>query len=101
VAGLDVDLDYDAYDVLKPDLTIFVKLDENLRQKRITERGKSELDRVLDDAKKREQFNKNFDYFLSLEDNPTIVFNNDSSDVENNVKGLLKKIKERGVKNEI
>jgi thymidylate kinase len=96
VAGLDVDLDYDTYDILKPDLTIFVKLDEVLRQKRITERGKSKLDKVLDNEKKREEFNKNFDYFLKLEDNPTIVFNNNSSNVENNVKGLLQLIKKRG-----
>lgn len=96
VSGLDVDLDYDTYDILKPDLTIFVKLDENLRQKRITERGKSKLDKVLDNEKKREEFNKNFDYFLKLEDNPTIVFNNNSSDVEKNVKSLLRLIEKRG-----
>ena len=96
VAGLDVKLDYETYDILKPDLTIFVKLNEETRQKRITERGKSILDKVLDDSKKREEFNKKFDYFLGLENGPTIVFNNDSLDVQENVKDLFKIIKERG-----
>lgn len=95
-AGLDVKLDYETYDILKPDLTIFVKLNEETRQKRITERGKSILDKVLDDSKKREEFNKKFDYFLGLENGPTIVFNNDSLDVQENVKELFKIIKERG-----
>ena len=54
VAGLDVKLNYETYDILKPDLTIFVKLNEETRQKRITERGKSILDKVLDDSKKYE-----------------------------------------------
>ena len=54
VAGLNVKLDYETYDILKPDLTILVKLDEETRQKRITERGKSILDKVLDDSKKYE-----------------------------------------------
>lgn len=96
VAGLDVKLDYETYDILKPDLTIFVKLNEETRQKRITERGKSILDKVLDDSKKREQFNKKFDYFLSLESNPTIVFNNDDTNVQKSVKKLFETIKERG-----
>ena len=96
VAGLDVKLDYETYDILKPDLTIFVKLNEEIRQKRITERGKSILDKVLDDSKKREQFNKKFDYFLSLENGPIIVFNNDSTDIQKSVKELFETIKERG-----
>ena len=96
VAGLDVKLDYETYDILKPDLTIFVKLNEEIRQKRITERGKSILDKVLDDSKKREQFNKKFNYFLGLESGPIIVFNNDSTDVQKNVKKLFISIKERG-----
>lgn len=100
VAGLDVKLDYETYDILKPDLTIFVKLDEEIRQKRITERGKSILDKVLDDSKKREQFNKKFDYFLGLENGYNIVFNNDSTDINKNVKELLKIIKERGIQYE-
>lgn len=96
VAGLDVKLDYETYGILKPDLTIFVKLNEETRQKRITERGKSILDKVLDDSEKRKKFNKKFDYFLSLEDSPAIVFNNDSTDVQESVKGLFEAIKERG-----
>lgn len=96
VAGLDVKLNYETYDILKPDLTIFVKLNEEIRQKRITERGKSILDKVLDDSKKREQFNKKFDYFLSLENGPIIVFNNNSTDIQKSVKELFETIKERG-----
>ena len=42
------------------------------------------------------EFNKKFDYFLGLENGPTIVFNNDSLDVQENVKDLFKIIKERG-----
>lgn len=94
VAGLDVNLDYETYGILKPDLTILVRVDEETRQERITKRGKSILDKVLDDGKKREQFNNLFDYFLSKEDTPTIVFNNDRVDVEENVKELFKLIKE-------
>ena len=96
VAGLDVKLNYETYEILKPDLTIFVKLNEEIRQKRITERGKSILDKVLDDSKKREQFNKKFDYFLSLENGPIIVFNNNSTDIQKSVKELFETIKERG-----
>ena len=96
IAGLDVKLNYETYDILKPDLTIFVKLNEEIRQKRITERGKSILDKVLDDSKKREQFNKKFDYFLSLENGPIIVFNNNSTDIQKSVKELFETIKERG-----
>lgn len=77
-------------------MTILVKLNEETRQKRITERGKSILDKVLDDHKKREQFNKKFDYFLGFESGPTIVFNNDSTDIQKNVKELFETIKERG-----
>lgn len=96
ITGLDVKFDYETYDILKPDLTIFVKLNEEIRQKRITERGKSILDKVLDDSKKREQFNKKFDYFLSLENGPIIVFKNDSTDIQKSVKELFETIKERG-----
>ena len=96
VAGLDVKLNYETYDILKPDLTIFVKLNEETRQKRITERGKSILDKVLDDSKKREEFNRKFDYFLSLENGPIIVFNNNSTDIQKSVKELFETIKERG-----
>lgn len=46
--------------------------------------------------KKREQFNKKFDYFLGFESGPTIVFNNDSTDIQKNVKELFETIKERG-----
>lgn len=96
VAGLDVKLDYETYDILKPDITILVKSNEVLRQNRISERGKSILDKVLDNDKKREEFNKNFNYLLSLEENSTIIFYNNDSDVKNNVNNLFHLIQKKG-----
>ncbi|MBQ9314043.1 MAG: hypothetical protein IJ220_03440 [Clostridia bacterium] len=61
VAGLDVNMDYSQYDILKPDLTIFVFLDESIREKRISARGKSVLDKVLDDMETRKKFLQCFD----------------------------------------
>ena len=63
VAGVPIELDYNIYgnNILKPDLTLFVSVDEEKRQKRITERGKSILDKVLDDDITREKFIKEFE----------------------------------------
>ena len=74
VAGLDVELDYEKYNILKPDCTIFVELEESIRQKRITKRGKTDTDKVLDDEIKRSEFLKNFSKLLKPED--TIYYNN-------------------------
>lgn len=60
VAGLDVILEYNQYNILEPDLTIFVSLDEESRQKRITNRGKSLLDYVLDKEQTRKAFLNEF-----------------------------------------
>lgn len=60
VAGLDVALEYERYNILKPDLTVFVTLSEETRQKRITNRGKSFLDCVLDEEKTRKAFLNEF-----------------------------------------
>lgn len=62
-AGLDVTLDYESHNLLKPNLTVFVSLDENIRQQRITARGKSVLDRVLDDSETRARFLTEFQNF--------------------------------------
>ena len=58
VAGLKVELVYetDLYRIRKPDLTIFLEVDEGLRQERITKRGKGYLDQKLDDEEFRSKF---------------------------------------------
>jgi thymidylate kinase len=65
VAGLNVDLDYesDLYSIHRPDLTLFVKINEKTRQNRITNRGKGLLDRVLDDDSVRLKFHQEFNRF--------------------------------------
>lgn len=62
VAGLDVNLDYETayYKIRKPDVTLFLNINEGIRQTRISARGKSELDMVLDDDMIRSQFLKEF-----------------------------------------
>lgn len=76
VAGLDVKLDYESLNILKPDKTIFVGIDENIRQERITKRGKSILDKVLDNSEKRTGFLDGFENLLDPTN--TIYFNNNS-----------------------
>ena len=63
VAGLDVRLEYETglYRILKPDITVFLHIEENLRQERITERGKGFLDTTLDNESFREKFLKEFE----------------------------------------
>jgi thymidylate kinase len=65
VAGMDVDLEYDGscYSIAKPNVTLFVTINESLRQSRITARGKSKLDRVLDDDGVRGKFLKEFERY--------------------------------------
>lgn len=66
VAGIPMDLDYHIFgnDLLEPDLTIFVELDEETRQRRLVQRGKDDLDKVLDQVEKREQFLQEFNDLL-------------------------------------
>lgn len=83
VAGIDIDLDYNIYgnELLVPDLTLFVYTDEEKRKKRISDRGKNVLDKVLDDNKKRKQFlqeykkylTKNTLYIDNSADNPDMI----------------------------
>lgn len=65
VMGLDVDLNYDLgyASIVKPDVTFFVGINEDVRQNRISARGKSDLDKVLDDEKKRSLFLAEFNKF--------------------------------------
>ena len=86
VAGLDVSLDYEKYDILKPDMTIFVSLDETIRQERITKRGKSLLDEVLDEEDVRITFLKEFSNLAQ----ESIVFDNGIGNVEERLLHLYK-----------
>lgn len=65
VAGLPVTLEYETelYRIRKPDLTIFLSVNESIRQSRLKARGKSYLDKVLDDDNIRDRFLKEFDKF--------------------------------------
>ena len=96
VAGIDVELDYNIYgkELLKPDLTIFVELDEKIRQERISKRGKSELDKVLDDENKRMMFLKQFNKLLDK--SSTIYVKNDKSDISITVEKLYEQVKKYG-----
>lgn len=77
-AGLEVDLEYDKYDILKPDMTIFVSLEETTRQERINKRGKSLLDKVLDEDSIRNTFLKEFSNLAQ----ESIVFDNGTENVD-------------------
>lgn len=88
VAGLNVEMDYNSYNILKPDYTIFVGLDEAIRQERITKRGKSVLDKLLDDDNRRNGFLNEFS--MMLENKSTIYFDNGAK----NLNGRLQKIYE-------
>lgn len=93
VAGVPIELDYNIYgnNILKPDLTLFVSVDEDKRQKRITKRGKSILDKVLDDDITRDKFIKEFE--KNLDHETTIYVDNNSSDIEQTAKNTYKQIK--------
>lgn len=62
VAGLNVDLNYegDFYSIRRPDLTLFLSINEQDRQNRITSRGKGLLDKILDDNSTRQKFHEEF-----------------------------------------
>ena len=65
-AGIPMELDYNIYgnELLKPDLTLFVSVDEETRQRRLLERGKDSLDEVLDDEERRGRFLTEFHNLL-------------------------------------
>ena len=86
VAGLDVKLDYetDLYSILKPDLTIFVDIDESVRQQRITNRGKSVLDKVLDEDNTRNLFLSEFQKHLK----DYVIINNSSDNLSDTIQSV-------------
>ena len=66
VAGIPLELNYNLYgnQLLEPDLTLFIDLEEHQRQNRINTRGKSILDEVLDKDDTREKFLSEFQRLL-------------------------------------
>lgn len=99
-AGIPIKLDYTVYgnDLLQPDLTIFVELEEEERERRISYRGKDVLDEVLDNEKKREGFLQEYENLLDKE--KTIYIKNDKdlneviSELNESIKKFAPKIKE-------
>ncbi|MBR0289232.1 MAG: AAA family ATPase [Selenomonadaceae bacterium] len=86
VAGLEVQMDYETHNLLKPDLTIFVKTDEEIRQQRIIRRGKSVLDKVLDDDETRAKFLAEFKNCLQYYQ----TFDNTPENIDENIKEFFK-----------
>ena len=68
-------------------MTIFINLDENKRKERIENRGKSVLDKILDDSIIRDKFIKEFDSQLRN----SYVLDNGKDDIDNQVEYLYKK----------
>ena len=93
VAGIPLDLDYNIYgnNLLIPDLTLFIGLKEEERQYRISNRGKSTLDEVLDDDDTRNKFLIEFDKLLIPE--KTIYVNNNGNDINQIISDTYQKIK--------
>ena len=93
VAGIPIDLNYNIYgnELIKPDLTLFVGLEEQERKKRIENRGKDVLDKVLDDEEKRTKFLNEFKNLLEPE---KTIFINNNDNIETVVKETYQKIKE-------
>lgn len=94
VSGIPIDLDYNIYgnNLLVPDLTLFVYTDEDVRQSRITNRGKSELDRVLDDKSKRQRFLEEFKRLLEIK--KTILVDNSKTNIDDTIEKTYAKILE-------
>ena len=93
VAGLDVNLDYSQYGILEPDLTIFVSINEDVRERRIKKRGESILDKLLDNSTTRNKFLEKFEALLDNE--KTIYFDNTSTDINGNIVKLYEEIRKR------
>ena len=92
VAGIDIDLDYNIYgnQLLVPDLTLFIHTNEDIRERRISDRGKSELDKVLDDIEKRKRFLLEYKRLLT---DDTIYVDNSSTDLNQTIEYTYNKIK--------
>lgn len=93
VAGLPIEYNYNIMgnELLKPDLTVVIGVDEKIREKRITKRGKSKLDKVLDDADKRNAFLSEFDN--ALKGSNVYYLDNTAENIEETVDKLYEFIK--------
>ena len=93
VAGVDINLDYNIYgnQLLVPDLTLFISIDEKIRSVRISDRGKSELDKVLDDDNTRQKFLSEFNKLLIKE--KTIFIDNNQNNYYDTAEKAYNKIK--------
>ena len=92
VAGIPIELDYNIYgnNLLIPDATLFITLDEQIRQSRITERGKSVLDKVLDDEIIRQKFLMEFK--KNLDSETTLYISNDGTNISEIAQDAYEKI---------
>lgn len=92
VAGIDIDLNYNVYgnNLLVPDLTLFVQTKEEIRQKRITSRGKNLLDKVIDDTEKRKQFLQEYKKYLTEN---TLYIDNSMDNPNNAISFAYEKIR--------
>lgn len=95
VAGIPIKFDYNVFgnDILKPDLTVFVKVKEEIRETRITKRGKSKLDKVLDDKSTRDSFLALFNE--TLDSDKTYYLDNSGNNIDETVDKLYEFIKEQ------
>lgn len=66
--GVNAELEYETkeYSIRKPDVTLFLDIDEHIRQDRITFRGKSDLDKVLDKDSMRGRFIAEFNRYSHI-----------------------------------
>lgn len=87
VAGMNVELAYQGmgYDIHKPDATLFINIDESVRQDRIAVRGKSELDKVLDNHDTRGRFLAEFERFADQYH----VIDNSTNDLQDAVRNAV------------
>ena len=87
VAGMNVELVYQGmgYDIHKPDATLFINIDESVRQDRITVRGKSDLDKVLDNHDTRSRFLAEFQRFADQ----YYVIDNSTNDLQGAVQNAV------------
>ncbi len=91
VAGISINLEYSIYghDILVPDLTLFIYANEDIRQNRISSRGKSVLDKVLDNNDKRKQFLLEYKKLLTED---TLYVDNSSNDLKGIIDSTYKNI---------
>jgi thymidylate kinase len=90
VMGLDVDLAYqtDVYSIIEPDISFFVSVSEETRQRRLASRGKSELDTLLDEEPRRMKFLREFERY----GHHLSTISNDKDDPEQAVQAIRAKI---------